>query len=30
MPTTAQGKQQAEPAKQTHEQRSGVIVGQLL
>ncbi len=30
MPTKEQGKQQAEPAKQTHEQRSSVIVGQLL
>ncbi len=30
MPTTVQGKQQAEQAKQTHEQRSSVIVGQLL
>ncbi len=30
MPTKEQGKQQAEKAKQTHEQRSGVIVGQLL
>ena len=30
MPTTEQGKQQAEQAKQTHEQRRGVIAGQLL
>ena len=30
MPAKEQGKQQAEPEKQTHEQRSGVIVGQLL
>ena len=27
---TEQGKQQAAPAKRTHEQRSGVIIGQLL
>jgi hypothetical protein len=30
MPTKEQGKQQAKPAKQTHEQRSGFIAGQLL
>jgi hypothetical protein len=30
MPTAMQDKQQAEQAKQTHEQRSSVIVGQLL
>jgi hypothetical protein len=30
MPTKEQGKQQAEPAQRTHEQRSGVIVSQLL
>jgi hypothetical protein len=30
MPTKEQSKQQAEPAKQTHEKRSGVIITQLL
>jgi hypothetical protein len=30
MPTKEQGKKQAEQAKPTHEQRIGVIVGQLL
>ena len=30
MPTAVQDKQQAEQAKKTHEQRSSVIVGQLL
>jgi hypothetical protein len=30
MPTKEQGKQQAEPAQRTHEQRSGIIVSQLL
>lgn len=30
MPAKEQGKQQAEAGKQTHEQRSGVIVAQLL
>ena len=30
MPTTEQSKQQAEQAEPTHEQRSSVIVGQLL
>lgn len=30
MPTKEQGQKQAELAKQTHEQRSSVIVGQLL
>jgi hypothetical protein len=30
MPTKEQGKQKAEQAKQTNEQRSGVIIGQLL
>jgi len=30
MPTKEQGKQATGPAKQTHEQRSGVIIAQLL
>lgn len=30
MPAKEQGKQQAEPAKRTHEQRSGFIAAQLL
>lgn len=30
MPTTEQGKQQADEAKPAHDQRSSVIVGQLL
>lgn len=30
MPTKEQGKQQAAQAKQTHEQRSSILVGQLL
>ncbi|MGH7174003.1 MAG: hypothetical protein ACRELG_27335 [Gemmataceae bacterium] len=30
MPSTEQGKQQVKPVKRTHEQRSGVIIGQLL
>lgn len=30
MPAKEQNKQQAEPAKRTHEQRNGVIIGQLM
>ena len=30
MPTKEQGKQATGPAKRTHEERSGVIIGQLL
>jgi hypothetical protein len=30
MPAKEQGKQHAEPAKRTHEQRNGVIIGQLM